>query len=438
MNRILDISNCKYCESERIFCCYVDEENCLIHCLNCGVYFFGNTPVEKELTEYYKKNYSEVHQKQLFKLLKEYFEEGQYKNAVKNILLKYDKKNFIISKFLPLKILDFGCSYAFFLKEAKNEGMKTIGIEFDDEVSKYNQEELGIEMITLNQLEEIKDESLDILRANHAIEHLPDPNKILKIFYKKLKKNGIIWISTPCFSEKLVQTDITKLYDFVYPEHLSYFTTKSMRKMLEKIGFEVEICTSQFANTEQVLRIIGIENSDFEYEFDSELKKILEKEPFQAGSNLFVVARKISKAIDVKKIEKQESMYIHTLKEHSCQNIHQEFNFDSKSRGTHFVIKSNQTWKILFPIKRKFQESRIYVSGNMISLEARRTLIQISLLNKYKESFSNKSQIFLHNNNDSFLFYNDCSSEDFNYVCISGNNECEFFIHDFVCTEVAK
>ena len=46
-------------------------------------------------------------------------------------------------------------------------------------------------------LSEIPDESQDFLIANHVIEHLPNPIGALRVWERKLKKNGAIYLSYP-------------------------------------------------------------------------------------------------------------------------------------------------------------------------------------------------------------------------------------------------
>lgn len=296
-NSIKNFSNesCPCCKNTKLSCNSLQDNKHLLFCNNCGIFFFAETPTDLELQEYYRTTYSINHKKQLYDMFKKKYDSKFYKNEISNILNYYKiKRN-------DLTILDFGTGYGFFLKAAKSKGFNVYGIEYDSEIADYNKNEFGIKMITLTDLEKIPDRTFDVIRAFHIIEHLSDPEKILKIFYNKLKYKGIIMISSPSFSPIFTQGDPGKLFDVVYPEHIFYFTHNSWKELLSRIGFDIEINITQFSNMKNLLKLLGInqiseiKESDFFSDKFLTLRKILENEPFFAGTNSFTVARRVKR-----------------------------------------------------------------------------------------------------------------------------------------------
>lgn len=447
VHKILE-NYCKCCHGHNVYCCRTNGSNFLLHCLDCGAYFFTPSPTSDELRSYYETTYSKVHQQQLFELLRKNYESGFYKNEVNSIKF-YLGENKIDS----MKLLDYGCGYGFFLKSAKELGHQPWGIEYDQMVSKYNETEFGIKMIDNADLHEFPNDSFDVIRANHSVEHLPNPEETISILFEKLRKDGILLISSPCFSPTIVQSNSIKLYDLVYPEHLFYFSNKSLQKLLEKIGFNVEINITQFANNEQALRLLGINqnylsvNKSFNSESFDELKHNLEDKPFFAGANLFVVARKKgntnTKIKNTLQSTNMGEMKIHPLTRYFIVQLDDLSNFreertenqNTNGRGVHCDIdlKNSLKWNLLFPFTKDELSNKIYISGNILNLNANN--MEINLLNEQMQLVKCDGVLIEKNEMNSFVIENKHDFSGTSYVDISGNGRAEFFIYDFIVTE---
>lgn len=272
-------SPCRFCLSEEVYAVYMSPAgNALMHCAECGGYWF---PGPQDMSGYYNAAYAEEHRLQYLKNHRSEYDSGRYDDQLD--ILKHH-----LGRRKPWgrrKIMDFGSHYAFLLKKAKERGMETVSVEYDTEVARYNREELGVETLALR---EVAGCSCDIIYASHVVEHLPDPVHILHELASKLRKGGILAMTSPCFSAQLVRSDTLRLQDMVHQEHLSYFTLEAAVKTMERAGLEIEHSVSQFADGRQALRCLGegIEGGV------GRLAEPLQEAPFCAGTNLFVVGRK--------------------------------------------------------------------------------------------------------------------------------------------------
>lgn len=378
------------------------------------MYFFYERPTNEELTAYYRSQYSSVHQQQLFQILNESYQGGFFKGETQNHLH--------ILNMPAAKVLDYGSSYGFYLKAMKDLGIEAYGVEYDEEIVEYNERELGITMINPSELDSLQKNSFDIVRIYHTLEHLPDPYSILSTFFRLLKINGILLISSPCISDEIVQTNIPRLADMVYPEHLFYFTRRAMFGLLTRTGYKVEVNISQFANPCQALSLLGIKG-DFDAGSLEHIVKGLEG--IGAGMNSFVVARKASSD----NTRRASPDYDKTVSIYSLEK---------GKRGSHHLILHDGLWKKEFPIKRSSQGGRIFVSGNIIVLNTSHDM-RIQLVNSSNEKpETNEISALNHNEMRSFVFYNDVATEDDYYICISGTNASEFILYDLNCTEITS
>lgn len=130
-----------------------------------------------------------------------------------------------------ITLMDFGCGGGFLLD---NFNVKD-KIGFD--INPYALDECNNKNIkTFNNLDNILDDSIDIIISNHAFEHIPDPYNILKILYKKLKINGKIIIVVPCEQPNEISFNFNK-NDF--NKHLFNWTPMTLANLLDFSGFHI-------------------------------------------------------------------------------------------------------------------------------------------------------------------------------------------------------
>lgn len=103
------------------------------------------------------------------------------------------------------------------------------------------------------ELKEFNDNSVAEIYLCHVLEHLSfaEAQRVMDIFFKKLKKGGVLRISVPNF-ESMIDIYLRNLNDLEaikfalmggqdhpYNFHKSVFDDRSMRKMFERSGFQV-------------------------------------------------------------------------------------------------------------------------------------------------------------------------------------------------------
>ena len=93
-------------------------------------------------------------------------------------------------------------------------------------------------------------ESFDIITSFEVIEHINNPREELNNFHKLLRKGGITYVTTPNFNS-ILRYRLKSAYNVIcYPEHLSYYTPKTLSKVFNKSRFKTnKIITTGFSFT---------------------------------------------------------------------------------------------------------------------------------------------------------------------------------------------
>jgi len=148
------------------------------------------------------------------------------------------------------KFLDVGCGAGEALWAAKESGWEAEGVDPSMEFIKIGRERLGVEGRATT-LEEAKfpDNYFDAVAMSSIIEHLYNPFETLREVHRVLRPEGLLWFDVP--NEDGLYMQFGNLYmrlqrkDWVVvmaptfpPYHVQGFNPKSLRKLLERAGFE--------------------------------------------------------------------------------------------------------------------------------------------------------------------------------------------------------
>ena len=137
------------------------------------------------------------------------------------------------------------------------------------------QTELDPDMVLdVRYLEGISDNSVDVIRADHVIEHFPhwQTHTILKLWFEKLKPGGQLEMSCPDL-ELIAQDIIDKKRNILdlmkdvyggqdnpWNYHCAGFTKEFMIKTLQNAGFKVVKCEQVTVSEYRNLVIIGVKD----------------------------------------------------------------------------------------------------------------------------------------------------------------------------------
>lgn len=145
----------------------------------------------------------------------------------------------IESNFSKMRTLDIGCAGGAFLKAVKDLGGNPVGVEPSKYLSDFARREYGVEVYSgILEEQDFGSGSFDIITMWDVVEHLTDPNQVFSDMRRIVKDQGYLVINYPDYS-----TLIAKIMGWKWPfwlsVHLTYFTPKTITRLIEANGFKV-------------------------------------------------------------------------------------------------------------------------------------------------------------------------------------------------------
>lgn len=218
----MKLENCILCNSNKLRVMPLYARAHLVKCEDCSLVFGNKNPSAEELTAHYTnypryQNLSPITEKRYNELLDK-FE-------------SYRKNN---------NLIDLGCSNGLFLECAKKRGWNVYGTEYAQECLDYCAKK-GITVFKSDKLPpDFFKLEFDVVTSFEVIEHINTPNPEMEFVKKILRRGGAFYVTTPNF-KSLSRFLLKEKWNVIeYPEHLTYFTAKTLHTLLRNHGFKKE------------------------------------------------------------------------------------------------------------------------------------------------------------------------------------------------------
>lgn len=235
------------------------EREHLVRCRACGMVFSARMPTDAELTARYR----------------------DYGHAWRDYPITRRRYAAILNTLEPSRVenrlLDFGCGAGYFLEEARNRGWEVHGTEYS---------EFALELARSKQLNVVPAPidwgtyapgSFDVVTAFEVFEHVRDPMAEAEGIAHVLRDGGTLYLTTPNFDALSRRLLGPRWSVIAYPEHLSYFSPRTIRSWLGRFGFIAESVTSTGVSVAQLRDIRGARCGGTSYAAtDEQLRETIE------------------------------------------------------------------------------------------------------------------------------------------------------------------
>lgn len=164
------------------------------------------------------------------------------------------------------KLLELGCAYGFFLSEAKPL-FEVQGIEVSESAVQFcRQRGLDVELGVLTEEYVNRRAPFDAVVMLDVVEHLTEPDEVMRLIHKALKPGGKLLLSTGDWESSLSRLMGKNWRLMTPPQHTFFFSPRTMSAMLTRLGFEVVECQKPWKIVPfgliayQLGRILGMSN----------------------------------------------------------------------------------------------------------------------------------------------------------------------------------
>lgn len=136
------------------------------------------------------------------------------------------------------RLLDVGCGAGGIVKAAQELGWEARGIELSESAVALCRR-FGLDCSVTDFFDPAVGDGYDLVVMSELIEHVPEPSAFLRRAEEVLAPHGLIYVTTPNYAS-LGRMILNGDWRVIHPEHLSYFTPRTLRACAEAEGLEVE------------------------------------------------------------------------------------------------------------------------------------------------------------------------------------------------------
>lgn len=219
---------CEVCGALRFATIGEKSEHRFERCDRCGLERIEPAPTDATLEKIYGQHYYDAWGLQTDTKTVESLKRGTFGRIIKGLG--------------PLRtgarVLDCGAATGFLMGLAKDLGYEPFGAELSEFGANQIAERFGRDHVHQGQLEDAKFEDgfFDAIFMCDYLEHVRDPQLVLKKAFALLAPGGKIILSTPRVGS-LTHAAMRLKWTHYKVEHLYYFSLENLRTLLENVGF---------------------------------------------------------------------------------------------------------------------------------------------------------------------------------------------------------
>jgi 2-polyprenyl-3-methyl-5-hydroxy-6-metoxy-1,4-benzoquinol methylase len=220
----------------------------VLRCVPCGLVFVTPRASEDTLHEIYDAGYWQSSSPKLRGYADYAGDEPLY-------LKTFRRRMRLIRRYVaPVsKVLDIGCAAGFFLRVMDEEGHDVYGVELSATIAAHAKQHLGAERIYVGTLDDLPTDrpgfephSFDLVSLWDVVEHVPDPQRLLRQAKEMLTPHGTLILETQNVDSTFAGLLGRRWQHYKHREHLYHFNKATITRVLEQSGFRTVHNTPSF------------------------------------------------------------------------------------------------------------------------------------------------------------------------------------------------
>ena len=234
----VEIPVCPICKSERVMQ-YLESTDRhyripgtfqTAKCKSCDLVYLNPMLTVSELAELYPENYYSYQPPQV---------PSGLKTLIKRIL-RLERVTLTPKFDRPGVLLDVGCGAGHYLFDMRARGWEVHGSELSKAGANAGRH-VGLDIRDGELIHAgFPERMFDFVRANHSLEHMPNPRDVLLEMRRILKDNGVLVIGVPNIGGLLPKIFGQYWWNFGVPVHTYNFNPVNLALLLQQCGFKVE------------------------------------------------------------------------------------------------------------------------------------------------------------------------------------------------------
>jgi 2-polyprenyl-3-methyl-5-hydroxy-6-metoxy-1,4-benzoquinol methylase len=215
----------------------------VVECRICGLVYLSPRPTKESIAAIYDETYYKDPTVGYPDYLKTFHDHREIFVQI------FDERLAAIGRFKETgRILEVGCAHGLLLDHFRKHGWDTFGVELSQPSARYAKEVLGLNVQNVPlERADFPERFFDVVLMLDVIEHFPDHKAAFDVVRRVLKDDGVMVAQVPWelyhWEKVLCAVANGKKPGTIEPDavpaHISFFTPRTLRLMLEKHGFQV-------------------------------------------------------------------------------------------------------------------------------------------------------------------------------------------------------
>ncbi len=249
---LAQIDACQLCGSTRRTTRFEDPPFAVVACDACSLVYVTPRLVGDALHEVYGEGYWKSHSPKQRGYADYAKDEALY-------LKTFRRRLAFVRKHLPAavreggaRVLDVGCAAGFFLRVMRAAGHDVRGVELSAAIAQHARAALGEDRVHVGFLDDVAGRpgfergSFDLVTMWDVVEHVPDPQALLRTVATMLRPGGTLILETQNVASRFAKLLGPRWQHYKHLEHLYHFDPQTVRELLRQGGFDVVTLTPRY------------------------------------------------------------------------------------------------------------------------------------------------------------------------------------------------